>query len=55
MADLTEKVLPYKDTKTPVEGLLFFSISGKLKPKDVAVYYKGAAGKLVMEFEPVKR
>jgi hypothetical protein len=52
---LTAKVLPDKETKTPVEGLLYFSISGKLKPKDVAIVYKGAAGKLIMEFEPVKR
>jgi len=55
LAALTEKILPDKETKTPIEGLLYFSISGKLKPKDVAIVYKGAAGKLVMEFEPVKR
>lgn len=55
LASLTAKVLPDKDTKIPVEGLLYFSISGKLKPKDIGLIYKGAAGKLVMEFEPVKR
>src|SRR5580698_6153075 len=44
-----------KETKTPVEGLLYFSISGKLKAKDVALVYKGAAGKLVMEFQPLKK
>ena len=55
LAPLTEKILPDKETKTPVEGLLYFSISGKLKPKDVAIIYKGAAGKLVMEFEKVKK
>jgi hypothetical protein len=55
LAALTEKVLPDKETKTPIEGLLYFSISGKLKPKDVAIVYKGPAGKLIMEFEPVKR
>jgi len=52
---LTAKVLPDKETKTPIEGLLYFSISGKLKPKDVALQYKGDAGRLSMEFEPVKR
>lgn len=55
LAALTEKILPDKETKTPIEGLLYFSINGKLKPKDVAVVYKGDAGKLIMEFEPVKR
>jgi hypothetical protein len=52
---LTAKVLQDKETKTPVEGLLYFSINGKLKPKDVGLVYKGAAGKLVMEFQPVKK
>lgn len=52
---LTEKIMPDKETKTPIEGLLYFSINGKVKTKDLAIVYKGAAGKLVMEFEPVKR
>lgn len=53
---LTEKVLPDKETKTPIEGLLYFSISTtKLKPKDVGLVYNGAAGKLIMEFQPVKK
>jgi hypothetical protein len=55
LAALTAKILPDKEIKTPVEGLLYFSISGKLKPKDLAIVYKGDAGKLVMEFEPVKK
>ncbi|MGA3186593.1 MAG: hypothetical protein ABSF22_05720 [Bryobacteraceae bacterium] len=55
LAALTAKILPDKETKTPIEGLLYFSISGKLKPKDLAIVYKGEAGKLVMEFEPVKK
>jgi hypothetical protein len=55
LGPLAAKILPDKETKTPIEGLLYFSISGKLKPKDVALVYKGDAGKLVMEFEPVKR
>ncbi len=52
---LTAKILPDKETKTPLEGLLYFSINGKLKPKDVALQYKGAAGKLTMEFQPLKK
>ena len=53
---LTAKVLPDKETKTPMEGLLYFSISTtKLKPKDVALVYNGAAGKLIMEFQPIKK
>jgi hypothetical protein len=55
LASLTEKVLPDKETKTPIEGLLYFSINGKLKPKDVGLVYKGPAGKLIMEFEKEKR
>jgi hypothetical protein len=55
LAALTAKVLPDKETKTPVEGLLYFSISGKLKPKDLAIQYKGEGGKLIMEFEGVKK
>ncbi len=55
LAALTAKILPDKETKTPVEGLLYFSINGKVKLKDLAVQYKGPAGRLTMEFEPVKR
>ena len=55
LASLTAKVLPDKETKTPIEGLLYFSINGKLKPKDVSLQYKGAAGKLIMEFEKEKK
>jgi len=56
LGPLTAKILPDKETKTPVEGLLYFSISTtKLKPKDVALVYNGAAGKLVMEFQAVKK
>jgi hypothetical protein len=52
---LAAKILPDKETKEPIEGLLYFSINGKLKPKDVALQYKGAAGKLTMEFEQPKK
>src|ERR1041385_3824510 len=51
LAILKEKSLPDKETKEPIEGLLYFPIEGKVKPKDLAVLYKGPAGKLVMEFK----
>lgn len=47
---LQAKELPDKETLEPQEGLLYFPIDGKIKPKDLAVIYKGPAGKLVMEF-----
>src|SRR6266404_1950056 len=47
---LKSKVLEDKETKEQVEGLLYFPIEGKVKPKDLAVVYKGPAGKLVIEF-----
>ncbi|MBZ5603183.1 MAG: hypothetical protein LAO79_12850 [Acidobacteriia bacterium] len=47
---LKAKQLPDKETQEPIEGLLYFAIDGKIKPKDLAVIYKGPAGKLVMEF-----
>src|SRR6266404_8610435 len=47
---LKSKVLEDKETKEPIEGLLYFPIEGKIKPKDLAVVYKGPAGKLVIEF-----
>ena len=48
---LKEKILPDKETKTSVEGLLYFALNGKLMPKDVSLIYKGPAGKLVMDFK----
>jgi hypothetical protein len=50
-AALKEKEFPDKETKTAVEGLLYFAISGKLKPKDVSLIYTGPAGKLVIDFK----
>ena len=48
---LKQKILPETETKTPVEGLLYFIMDGKLKPKDVSLIYKGPAGKLVIDFK----
>jgi hypothetical protein len=47
---LKSKELPDQESLEPAEGLLYFPIDGKIKPKDLAVIYKGPAGKLVMEF-----
>jgi len=47
---LKAKQLPDKETTEPLEGLLYFPIEGKIKPKDLRVMYKGPAGRLVMEF-----
>ena len=51
LAILKQKMLPETETKKPVEGLLYFIMGGKLKPKDVSLIYKGPAGKLVMDFK----
>jgi hypothetical protein len=48
---LAEKSLPDKDIKTAVEGLLYFAVDGKLKPKDLSLIYQGPAGKLVIDFK----
>jgi hypothetical protein len=50
LAALKAKVLEDKESLEPVEGLLYFPIDGKVKPKDLAIVYKGAGGRLVMEF-----
>jgi hypothetical protein len=39
------------ETKDPVEGLLYFLLEGKNKPKDLGLIYKGAAGRLAMDFK----
>ncbi len=48
---LKEKALPDKETKQPIEGLLYFPLDGKVKPKDIAVVYKGPAGRMIIEFQ----
>jgi hypothetical protein len=50
---LQEKMLPDGETKTPVEGLLYFAVdsNGKLKPKDLSLLYKGPSGHLVIDFK----
>jgi hypothetical protein len=48
---LDSKMLPDRETKEPVEGLLYFLIEGKNKPKDLGLLYKGPAGRLAMDFK----
>ena len=55
LAALTSKSLPEKPSLQPLEGLLYFPIDGKIKAKDLAIVYKGPAGKLEMEFENPKK
>lgn len=52
LAALKEKVLPEKEITEPVSGLLYFQIEGKVKPKDLELYYKTPAGKLGLRFRP---
>ena len=47
---LKEKILPEKKTSEPVSGLLYFSLDGKHKPKDMALQYKTASGLISVEF-----
>ena len=54
LAALKSKEMPDQETKSngSVEGLLYFSMeSAKLKLKDLALTYKGAGGRLSMEFK----
>lgn len=52
LALLKEKVLPDKEISEPVSGLLLFPIEGKVKAKDLALLYRGPAGRLALEFDP---
>jgi hypothetical protein len=51
LAALEAKAFPEIETKEPVEGLLYFNLSGKLKPKDLGLLYAGPAGRLAMDFK----
>jgi len=52
LAALEAKVLPEKEVKDSVSGLLYFQIVGKVKPKDLELHYKGPAGRLALRFRP---
>jgi hypothetical protein len=48
---LTAKMLPDAESNKPVEGLLYFVLDGKFKPKELSLIYKGVAGKIVLDFK----
>jgi len=48
---LKAKQFPEKESIEPVEGYLYFPLDGKHKLKNLAVLYRGPAGKLDLEFE----
>ncbi len=48
---LKARQLPDKEITEPLEGLLYFKLTGKHKLKDMAVLYRGPAGKLNLDFE----
>lgn len=52
---LSAKILPDKESREPVSGLLYFLIEGKVKGKDLSLIYKSpVAGRLVLEFKEPK-
>ena len=52
LAGLKTKELKYGKTMTPVKGLLYFSLEGKHKLKDLELWYRGPAGKFVISYKP---
>jgi hypothetical protein len=48
---LKAKQFPEKESAEPVEGYLYFPLDGKHKLKNLAVLYRGPAGRLNLEFE----
>jgi hypothetical protein len=48
---LKAKVLPEKKSAEPVSGLLYFSLEGKYKPKDLVLQYQTPAGVLSLDFK----
>lgn len=47
---LTKKELPEQTTAEARSGLLYFSLEGKHKAKDLELWYNGPAGKLTLRF-----
>ncbi|MEQ1886406.1 MAG: hypothetical protein ABL967_15180 [Bryobacteraceae bacterium] len=49
---LRDKQFPDKDIKDTAEGLIYFSLDvSKLRAKDLALIYKGKAGRVSMDFK----
>jgi hypothetical protein len=51
LEQLKAKQFPRKETADPVEGYLYFPLDGKHKLKNLAVLYRGQAGKLRLLFQ----
>jgi hypothetical protein len=51
LEQLKAKQFQQKETADPVEGYLYFPLDGKHKLKNLAVLYRGEAGKLKLVFE----
>jgi len=51
LAALKAKGLQDQESKKAVEGLLYFPVEGKLKPKDLALVYKSPVGRMVVDFK----
>lgn len=49
---LKARELPTGKTLTPVSGLLYFSLDGKHKLKDLELWYRGPAGKFSIPYKP---
>lgn len=50
LAVLQAKTLPEKQITEPITGLLFFQITGKFKPKDLELRFKGPGGPMALRF-----
>jgi hypothetical protein len=50
LAVLEAKILPEKTIEEPVSGQLYFLIEGKVKRKDLTLFYKAPGGKLSAPF-----
>jgi hypothetical protein len=50
LAVLESKILPEKQIEEPVTGQLYFLIDGKVKLKDLTLFYKAPGGKLSAPF-----
>lgn len=52
LAALKAKLLPEGESKDPREGLVYFSLdAAKLKAKDLTLLYKGAGGRITIDFK----
>jgi hypothetical protein len=51
LAALKAKGIPEDESKKPLEGLLYFPVQGKLKPKDLSMIYKSPNGRMVIDFK----